>query len=98
AIWRRAAPRLRSPRRMQIKGLNLAHSRSFVEKELGLEAWATVAAALSKPTRDAIESAVASGWYPAHLHAELVRAIVETVGGGDDAILRRLGVHDVEFD
>jgi len=82
----------------RIKGVNLAHTRDFVEAEYGLEGWAAVGAELSTPTRHAIESALAVGWYPAELHVELLHAIVRALGPREEAILRHVSAHDAEYD
>jgi hypothetical protein len=82
----------------QIKGTNLAHTRDFVETAFGAEGWATVAAELSRAARDALESVIAMGWYPAHLHVELLRAIEQSLGTGDGSVVRRTAVHAADFD
>src|SRR2546428_8119105 len=81
----------------RIKGINLTHTQSFVETTFGAEGWATVLASLTKETRAAIESVVAVGWYKAHLHVDLLRAIDETPGGGDRSVPNRRWGHDRTF-
>src|SRR4051794_39889695 len=82
----------------RLKGLNLTHTRAFVETAFGMEGWAAVGAELSKESRDAIESAVAVGWYPVNLQVDLLHAIDVALGDGNGSIMARAGEHGADFD
>jgi len=82
----------------QIKGTNVVHVRDFVEAHYGLEGWAAVAAELSRGARDAIESIVAIGWYPATLHLDLLRAMHAALSSRDPHVVRNAARHAAEYD
>jgi hypothetical protein len=82
----------------EIKGVNITHTRSFIENAYGIEGWASVAAELTKETRDAIESIIAVGWYPGHLHVDLLRAVKAALDDGSGTVVARAAEHDAAFD
>jgi hypothetical protein len=81
----------------RLKGTNVSNTRAFIEKTFGAKGAAAVSAAMPKEMRDALESVVAVGWYPVEVHVALLRAIEQTLGTGDGAMLRRVGAQDAEY-
>jgi predicted hydrocarbon binding protein len=82
----------------RIKGTNLVHTRSFVESGFGADGWSAVLAAMPAESRAAVGSILAVGWYPAHLHVEMVHAIERALGPTRPDILRDAGAYSADFD
>jgi hypothetical protein len=82
----------------RLKGTNLVHTRSYVERDFGLEGWATVAAGMSAESRAAVDSVIAMGWYPATLHVELLHAIDAELDGKRGMLVRRAAAYGAEYD
>jgi hypothetical protein len=74
------------------------HARDYVEARYGLEGWASVAAELSKGSRDAIEAIVAIGWYPAQLHVDVLHAMQAALSVHDREVVRHAARHAAEYD
>jgi hypothetical protein len=83
-----------------IKGTNLAHTRAFIVKRSGPDGLARVMALLPREGAEAIDSVVAVGWYPTHLHVELLRAMQEALEapGAAGEIVQLAAAHDAEYD
>jgi hypothetical protein len=97
SVRRSSAPRPRlAPTR--IKGTNVVHARDYVEARYGLEGWASVAAELSKGSRDAVEAIVAIGWYPAQLHVDVLHAMHAALSARDADVVRHAARHAAEYD
>jgi V4R domain len=82
----------------RIKGTNLVHTRSFVERTFGADGWRAVLAAMAAESRGPVDSILAVGWYPAHLHVEQLHAIERTFGAVDPNVLAHAGAYAAEFD
>jgi hypothetical protein len=80
------------------KGVSFVNARSFVTERHGASGWAAVIARLRESDRIEVESAVLVGWYSLPLYARLLRAIDETHGCGDCALLVQLGRFEAERD
>jgi hypothetical protein len=82
----------------RVKGTNLVHTRSFVEATFGLEGWAAVVAEMSVESRAVLESIVAVGWYPTHLHVDELHAIERTFASSNALVLQQAGAYSAEYD
>jgi hypothetical protein len=91
----RSSTRLAGP---QIKGTNVVHARDYVEARYGLEGWASVAAELSKGSREMIEAMVAIGWYPAQVHVDVLHAMHTALSARDPDVVRHAARHAAEYD
>jgi hypothetical protein len=81
-----------------LKGINITHTRAFIEAELGLEGWASVAAETSPSMRDGIDGAVAVGWYPTALHVELLRAMEVALEPRRPNVVARASAFSADYD
>ncbi len=82
----------------RIKGTNLVHTRSFVESGFGADGWAAVLRAMPAESHAVVDSVVAVGWYPSHLHVELLHAIARTFGSTHPNVLQHAGAYSADFD
>ena len=82
----------------RIKGINLTHTRAFLESAFGFEGWATAAAEMTPAARAAMDGVVAVGWYPGELHTELLRAMEVTLSARDRDVVPHAGAFAAEYD
>ncbi len=82
----------------QIKGINLTHTRAFIESVFAFEGWASVAAEMSPAARAASDGLVTIGWYPAELHVEWLRAMEVALVDREKEIVVRAGAFAAEYD
>lgn len=74
------------------------HLRAFVESRWGKAGWDAVLERLRQHERDEIASILPVGWYPLALYARMIRAMDQTHGDGDLALVVQLGRFEAERD
>ncbi len=80
----------------RVKGTKITSKLAFVRERHGDEGVARLLQALGPADATAVRTAVGVGWYSIDLYERLVEALVETVGGGDEAVLDQVGEHTAE--
>jgi uncharacterized protein (TIGR02265 family) len=81
---------------ISIKGSVLRTRLALVEELDPKDGLARVLARLDEAERDALESLLASAWYPFELGKHLDEAIVEVLGGGRSEFFEKLGEASAE--
>lgn len=74
------------------------HMRGFVHKEFGKREWSTVLDAMGDADASELRGLLPVGWYPLALQHRLLRAIDETLGSGDAALVVRVGRYEAQQD
>jgi len=82
----------------KVKGVVVLNVRAFVIAREGREAWERVLAALAPEDRDVLAGAIPVGWYDMSTYERIHRALIDTLGGGDPAIMIALGRYAAEQD
>jgi len=80
----------------KVKGTKITSKVAFVRDEYGDEGVENLLASLPEDDRKAVRTALEIGWYPHQLYERLLRAMVDGPGGGDEALLDRIGRHNAE--
>lgn len=80
----------------KVKGTKITSKLAYVRDVHGEEMERAVLAALSEEERRQVEGAIDIGWYPIEVYESVVRALVDTVAGGDERELDRAGAYAAE--
>ena len=74
-----------------IKGIKLVHLHAFVDEQLGPFAWGDLIASLPEDEQLLVDSVDTANWYDAALVARLRTSAWQSLGRGDDRVMRELG-------
>lgn len=81
----------------RIKGTKIKSKLAFVEGSLGAETLEAVIDHLPPEIREDLRRVLDLGWYPIRLYNQLLEAIVEVAGGGDQAVVDQMGRETAEY-
>ena len=82
---------------MEIKGLILQARKDFVIDNFGEQAWDRILDALPPEDRPKLEDVVLTAkWYPFELGERLDKAIVDSLGGGNEKVFEEIGAKSAQ--
>ena len=82
----------------EARGSNLHHMRSYVQSQFGGASWTKVLEGMRSDDASVLRGLIPIGWYALELQYRLVRAIDDTLGRGDGALISDIGRYEAQQD